>query len=566
MALGAQGGPGGLEPRAEHALQAVVLGPEGQPLVGAFVVLVPESVPQANLERQTDSQGRANFAAADGRYRLLAFWQAKNQFARYVWLDLEVASSPAVPRVELRFPPLPSGTISGQVLSADGVPAAGAKVEAVERFSSLPLDGDLLRNTAYPRESASTRADAEGRFTLRNLREGEYVVSLEHKLGYGEVLARAGAPSAEMKLRSSRCAKKATGRVVDERGVPVRDFEVGPEHFKDPRGRFTIKGACAIYIRAKGFLQRYVPLPRPVPERLELGDIVLERGRLLSGHVERSDGKPVVGLSLAVGSLEARTDKSGRFAVGPVSATGDVLVKLEEEGNLLLQRARPGEQGELTVRLPPGGSRLEVHVLGGEGRSMTPMQVTAEGTWGLLSRLTDSSGHALLSVPPGRHEVRITKKPGRSSERTQVVPLRFPATTVQVPEQGTLRLELSPARGAGRLRVLLPRPTHYPDVHVVPGAQPWPTDQDSWLRVLQHALAADAKADIWAQSELPLIYYEVLNDFSELVPGPYTVFVTNSYGGEEGIPLFRQVIEVTGSGRQVVQVRFEGDNTRVLHW
>jgi hypothetical protein len=194
------------------------------------------------------------------------------------------------------------------------------------------------------------------------------------------------------------------------------------------------------------------------------------------------------------------------------------------------------------------------------------VSVTAEGAWGSLSMSTDSSGHALLSVPPGPHEVRVKKEPQRQSARNQGVPLRFPTMSTQIPEKGTVPLEIRPAQGPGRLRVLLPRPTHYDDVYLVPGAHPWPTDSNTWARIKEHALVADEEADIWAQPEMPLIYYEVLNDFSDLVPGLYTVFTTNSYGDAEGLTLFRQVIEVNGQGRQVVQVRFEGESTRVLRW
>ena len=57
-----------------------------------------------------------------------------------------------------------------------------------------------------------------------------------------------------------------------------------------------------------------------------------------------------------------------------------------------------------------------------------------------------------------------------------------------------------------------------------------------------------------------------MNDFSALAPGRYTVFAKNSYGDEEGLPLFRHAIDVDGERRQVVQVRFEGESTRVLPW
>jgi hypothetical protein len=133
--------------------------------------------------------------------------------------------------------------------------------------------------------------------------------------------------------------------------------------------------------------------------------------------------------------------------------------------------------------------------------------------------------------------------------------------SAQVPAQGAVELR-APPRGLGRLRVLLPKPSHYESIYVVPGAHDWPNSGQELSRHLASPLAADAQVDVRVQRRIPLIGYTSQNDFSELEPGPYTVFAMNPYDDGPRLLLFRKVVHLQGPERQVVQVRFEGEDTR----
>jgi hypothetical protein len=553
-----------------RALQVRVLGPDGAPLPGSHVQVVPESLDATNLWLQTNDRGEVGYAAPPpGRYRVLAFWVEQKRFQRYVWQDLESSPGTDDVRMELRFPPRSAPPISGQVRGLDGQPVAGATVAARQPFPSVPLDGDLLRNTSGPREFATATTDAEGRFTLEPFREGEYGLHVQHQAGLGDVTARTGGPTVDIVL-VPRCVRSATGRVVDEHGTPLKSFEVGSMRVRDAKGRFQLGSACFTTVESAGFVPQELPLLSLKSLNAELPDIVLERGRELTGSVVGPDGKPVESVSLRGswdgsrgGPAVASTNASGRFSLGPVPVGREVKLWTKWDDRLLRQSVPPGKEGKVEVRFPTEDSRLEVLVKDARGAPLAGLNVTAEGTWGLVTLRTDGAGRAVHGVPAGSYELRATYKPSMSQTGPRV-PYRFAPVRVQVSPENSTPVVVQATQGTGRLRVLLPESTHYDAIFVVPGAHDWPTDVPGWVKLVEDPLVKNPSTDMREQYSGGIIYYETQNDFSELVPGPYTVFATNPSDDGPGLLLYREVVQVDGRGRQVVQVRFAGDGARRL--
>ncbi|MCY1017056.1 hypothetical protein [Pyxidicoccus sp. MSG2] len=553
-----------------RALQVRVLGPDGVPLPGSHVQVVSESLDATNVWLQTNDRGEAGHAAPPpGRYRVLAFWVEKEQFQRYAWQDFESGPGTDDLRMELRFPQRSATPISGRVRRLDGQPVAGATVEAWQHFPSVPLDGDLLRNTSAPRELATATTDAEGRFTLEPFREGEYGLHIQHQEGLGDATARTGGPAPDIVL-APRCVRSAAGRVVDEQGTPLKSFEVGSRRVRDAKGRFQLGSTCFTHIESAGFVSQELPLLGLKSLHAELPDIVLERGRPLTGRVVGPDGKPVESVDLRAswngargGADSTSTDASGRFSLGPVPVGREVALWTKWDDRLLRQRIPAGKDGKVEVQFPSEDSRLEVLVRDARGAPLAGMNVMAEGTWGLLTLRTDGAGRAVHGVPAGSYEVRATHKPSmrRAGPR---VPYRFAPVRVEVSPENSATVVVQASQGAGRLRVLLPESTHYDAIFVVPGAHDWPADIPGWVKLVEHPLIENMSTDMREQYSGGIIYYESQNDFSELVPGPYTIFARNPRDDGPGLLLYREVVQVDGRGRQVVQVRFEGDGSRRL--
>ncbi|MFP2905990.1 carboxypeptidase regulatory-like domain-containing protein [Pyxidicoccus sp. 3LFB2] len=570
--------PRELEVRGERMLQVLVRGPSGKPLKNAEVLLVPEPREGKTMTTRTDARGLAGVPVQTrGRYRLLALWERQDTFSRYVWRDVELRPETADNRLELRFAERPSSaSLSGRVRGPGNLPVAGVKVTAVQVFPSMPLGDAFLRNTAYPLEFATTLTDAEGRFTLKDLRDGDYLLEVEHGAGIGKSRARTGAPAKEVSL-APRCAKRATGRIVDEHGAPIRRFRLEEQHVTDDQGRFTHEGTCLPIIEEDGFLMRHVLVPASPSDEVSMPDIVLQRGRRLVGRLLLPDGTPAAKHTLTAdwqGSTwtpgRQHTDASGRFTFDLVPANVTVVLEATSvEGQVLRHRVPASQSGDLALRLPPRSSRLDVRALTGEGVPLAGFHVTAENAEGSFSGDAQRPGALSLHLPPGAYEVRVEVAPSQQGPSAGV-PLRFLPVSVQVPAHGTATAEARAMKGTGALRVLMPQGTHYDDVRLMSGVHPWPGNLHN-LRTLKGMLAADKALDdvvyVGAEDVVSFRFRTVLTDFSELVPGRYTVFARDSYSGMGGRGmLFRKVVQVEGAKRHVVQVRFDGEDARELPW
>ncbi|MFY2562551.1 carboxypeptidase-like regulatory domain-containing protein [Corallococcus terminator] len=567
-APGTEPSPSNPEPPPAR-LQVLALGPEGKPLKGVFVQLVPEDLAGLQERGETDALGVTELEKpAPGNYRLLAFWQEKGQFLRYAWRDLTVTDDKEPARQELRFEE-PRATLTGRVFGPDGAPLDGVVIEATQLYPSTPHDDVFLRNSAYPREGVDARGDPQGHFTLKLVRPGAYRLRVEYSQGHSEIVATTDAPSIDVTLGRA-CAATITGRVVDEKGRPVKAFKVGDTAVKHAQGRFRLsKGGCGFNVEAKGFAPRYITLPRPNPVDLTVPDVVLQRARVLTGKVVGPTGAPLPGVHVSAnasqtGASPAMTNASGRFSLEPIPLAERTLL-YARQGYEQVGRAIPlSHKGPLLVDLPSKGLPLEVRVLDKAGEPIPKARVGVENTTNQAVTTTDDSGRAVFGVAAGDYTVEVDAEPGRSV-RERGVPKRFPNLGVQIPRPpDAAPLSVQATHGPGSLRLLLAKPSHYEDVFVVEGERPWPTlAKDLWQSV-RYTLVADAQQDVWAQPNPPFIGYTALKDFTDLVPGTYTVFAYDVFHDGLGLRLFRKVIQVDDAQRALVHVRFDDADARTL--
>ncbi|MCP3135906.1 carboxypeptidase-like regulatory domain-containing protein [Pyxidicoccus xibeiensis] len=560
-----------LEVRAHRVLRFLVRGPGGAPLPEVDFSLVPEPRDGVTLEAKTDARGLVGLPAhAQGRYRLLASWEQEDQFLRYVWKDVELKPEAMATPLELSFAERPSSAIlSGRVRKSDHRPAVNAEVTALQLFPSFPLDDDFPRGTAYPRESATTRTDSEGRFTLRDLRPGEYRLSVTHPEGFGEVEALTDAPADV--LLPALCPKSVSGRVVDASGLPVPRFRLMSQQVEDSEGRFRHEHlGCHFYVEANGFQPRWVSVPASPLGQVEVPDIALQPARDLVGRLLHPDGTPATARTLTATwrgetwHVDTKpTDAAGRFSVGPLPVDAEVVLEAPGKDHVARFRIPPGRQDALALRLPRLSARLDVRV----HSTLEEFHVTAEGAQGTFSASGKRSDRVLLRVAPGRYDVWVSGTPDPKGARAGV-PHRFAPQQVHVAAGGTATLAAHPTQGAGALRVVLARPSHYDDVYVFPGVHPWPDNLDAFgprKGQLEADTPVDESRSVDDAPWISIIFYRAQSDFTGLAPGTYTVFATNSYGGDQGrTEVFRKVVEVDGSQRRVVLVRFHGEDSRLV--
>ena len=272
---------------------------------------------------------------------------------------------PDGPPLELvLWPPL---SLEGRVVNGLGraVPAAG--VRAVRT-----VEGELGPTASQVR---STRADAEGRFSLEGLEEGTWELAAEAGEAQSTVLS-AESLTVDLPQRGSlelvvRSAATAAGRVVDREGRPLADATVrlhtgltalqrantgrssAREARTDADGRFELgplpPGERALEAEAPGLVAS-APLQVSLPEggRAEGLELVLGPGAVLTGEVW-DEGRPAAGrmvqlVQFSAASYEAlseRTDDRGRFRYGAVPPGTWVVLVLDPGRDL-----SAGEDGE----------------------------------------------------------------------------------------------------------------------------------------------------------------------------------------------------------------------------
>jgi len=450
-----------MDPASDVA--GVVLDPQGEPIVGAQVLLRRSQTIEMGgnvmammmmTDSATDQEGRFLFEDQEpGTISLSAVASGYQEAKRD---NLEVPKGEDLLDIEI---PLPTGAIlEGRVLSPDGRAAIGAAVG--------PAGGDEGPG-GMMRQMNQVGVDGSGYYRIEGLEAGPLSIEAVHP-DYPRVVRdaelREGRNTLDLNFEGGQ---EVTGRVVDASGGPVPDAAVqlvpagrrwgGPETMSETDGAFTLPGVqdgdYRVQADATGFASFDGDLSVNVAGEPVHGlEVRLDRGAAIYGRVTGLEpGK--------LGDVGVSTDGPGASGFGGAS--------VDYEGNYRVENLVPGEY-TVTARLSESGrqatgqatlesgmteTRLDLEFGTGLTLSGTAVQgdapvvgatVYAEGLevdhtgWSQ----TDTSGHfSIEGLDPGSYQVHVKNFQTGLAYSEQV----------EVATSREIRLELPTASVGGRV-------------------------------------------------------------------------------------------------------------------
>lgn len=223
-------------------------------------------------------------------------------------------------------------------------------------------------------------------------------------------------------------AQLIRGKVVNERNDPIPGVQIWAR-YRDNRsnssatvqppgtdGAFELfrssPGDLTLRFSSQGYLIRQVAVPvSPDKEILDLGDVVLARGRTITGVVlDAKTGQALHGASVSVPETTASTltGEDGRFSLGSVP-NADVTLLASNPGYARQRVPVSKESSEARVLLTHGGT-LKIRVCGNPAElAELGIRVQPVGAPTLQTQL-DPNGKGefeLGNVSPGEHHVGI---------------------------------------------------------------------------------------------------------------------------------------------------------------
>lgn len=244
------------------------------------------------------------------------------------------------------------GVLSGTVIDRRGRPVTDAQVVASPEWSASASVGDRAAWTVRGLQDSVT--DHGGAFRFAGLPDGSYTVRAA-RAGAAEsvlwlstgVASQPNAPPIQIVLSDDG---RVIGRVVHVDGTPVTSLSVAlgstaPLPIMTTDGTFALPataGTYAVTIAGTGFVTTSTDIAVSEGTDVDLGTIVVESGRSISGRVVDERGIPVAGAVVVAGALvsgggstfyvkteslgakDAVTDAHGRFVLSgfpPASLT-----------------------------------------------------------------------------------------------------------------------------------------------------------------------------------------------------------------------------------------------------
>lgn len=238
-------------------------------------------------------------------------------------------------------------TISGHVYGTDGNTIAGVTVVA----STFEVAGNVLST------AGSVKSDEDGRFEL-TLPDGTYQLSASAD-GYGTTATTARPGDAvSLVLPKSGIIE---GRVLDERGEPVRRFAIDvlsvvtaetpatpalfSRTFESPDGAFRIDQLPAWDVIVRATAAEFAPTFSPILSvragDVEKLDLTLSKGCTLTGHAVDSSGAPLPGVYIDAESVIAAGEMTNLALEAAAQA------ETEDDGSFSLSQV---PKGAITVR------------------------------------------------------------------------------------------------------------------------------------------------------------------------------------------------------------------------
>jgi carboxypeptidase family protein len=431
----------------------------GAPVAGATVEAREEMRGAAGLpwdpesgvvRATTDAKGAYRIdGLASGLYTLTAFARGLGRGSR--------RNAPAGRAADLLL--LPGGTVAGTIVDSAG--------KALERVAIRLVPSMVMMMTSA--EPLLTATDAQGAYALHGVKAGEYVVIARHPdlaltLSPPIAVDRDGdtradlvmAPPAILRGRLLGTGEKPTRgsaviREIAGASVPETvEADVTVEAGED--GRFQIRagrGAQVVEVRAPGYGSRRVEADVERPgETVDLGDIALEVGIAIRGHVRDGAGRPVDGADVGtsaidtVQSFEARTDAAGAYVLAGLPSGG--IYTIWASAPQLGQADRKAEAGATTADLVlPGAGAISGVVMDAAGRPIQGFRVLARSAARQGYRIggsetfgAEDGRFTLENVSVGEYVVEVTAP----DHAAAAVP-GIKVTAGRTADAGTVRLE-----------------------------------------------------------------------------------------------------------------------------
>ncbi|WP_160174550.1 carboxypeptidase regulatory-like domain-containing protein [Archangium violaceum] len=357
-------------------LMGQVLDDRGEPVPHALVRVALDEGMSRTLARQVTCDQRGEFVMEglpQRRLALLALHEQASSTTRYVDLSQEPVRQEKVLLVLNA-----TEVLRGHVEFSNGQPAGEAVVQA--ELSSARARGRVEQTL---RGQLVTQADPAGRFELRGLQPGTYLLRAappgtppQRTLAWlvPPVQAETGGREAVLRINLGGAIRGQVRR--DDNSVP-ESFSVvlrgsGSIPYGGGDGRFLLQGvpegSHTLYITGPGFITKAVQdVQVQEGKETDVGVVVLQAGRRLQGQVLRANGTPVAdamvsisqalkGSGVVVGTAaeldyglqQARTGADGRFTFAGLPITP-----------LQLMGEHPQEGRSEFVQIPAGVAALE---------------------------------------------------------------------------------------------------------------------------------------------------------------------------------------------------------------
>ncbi len=327
----------------------------------------PTARPQAR-EVRADADGRFSIAGVAPRQVVITAW---SDAAASIPRPLDLRAGSDVAGVELTLSA--GGVISGVVVFPDGEPVPEAQVVA------MPATHDAAGSTSLRvRGLPADTADSGGRFsvvgllpgayTLRAIRPGDRDPAAPWR--HAGVVARPGDVKVRLELPRDGGIRGSvsfqTGGVPELFAVTVGGQPARP--FATEDGTFEItdvpSGSYVVAITGPTFRKQFVgEVVVPVGRIVDMGRLVINRGRTIRGRVVDVDGVAIPGAVVVGGTTVVGASSSIEHETAAEDALGTRRIRADERGHYELRGMGSGRLFVLAdanagrsapVDLPPG--------------------------------------------------------------------------------------------------------------------------------------------------------------------------------------------------------------------
>ena len=280
---------------------------------------------------------------------------------------------------------------------------------------------------------------------------------------------------------------------------------------------------------------------------VDLGRIVLDRGRSVQVTVLDAAEQPVEDATLRLGEQRKMLPATGRFLFTglPVQA---LMLEVNADGFLPVSRQVGAHEQEVLVVLERGAT-VDLSAVGLDGQLIDQAQVCLfceDGT-----RLCQSNeDDPLQGVPAGSCQAMAYLE-GSSPDSREVI---FRPETVWIPETGTIEVEVTEVEASASLRLFVTDERGQPIRHrprVLMGEVPEPATSEELFNQAARWPSVHPSRD--ADGTPPYVF--------ELAPGTYTVQLFARADGE--LQLLQR--EVSLSDGEVVEETLAVDPVRLRH-